>query len=54
MLRDGIPYVVLGGRYFDQRDVGASTKRLLRRLRDLGVVVEVKAAESAAFGDECL
>ncbi len=34
--------------------VAASTKRLLRRLRDLGVVIELKAAQSAAFGDERL
>jgi transposase len=44
MLRDGVPYTDLGGRYFDQRDVEVTKKRLLRRLRDLGVVVEVKAA----------
>jgi transposase len=44
MLRDGVEYADLGGAYFAQRDVEETTKRLLRRLRDLGVVVEVKAA----------
>jgi len=44
MLRDGVEYHDLGGRYFVDRDKQQLTKRLLRRLRDLGVVVEVKAA----------
>ena len=44
MLRDGIEYNDLGGRYFVDRDKDHLTKSLLRRLRDLGVVVEVKAA----------
>ena len=44
MLRNGVPYADLGGRYFDQRDVEETKKRLLRRLRDLGLEVEVKAA----------
>jgi len=44
MLRDGIAYRDLGGRYFTDRDKRETTKRLLRRLRNLGVVVEVKAA----------
>jgi transposase len=44
MLRDGVEYRDLGGRYFTERDKRETTKRLLRRLRDLGVVVEVKAA----------
>jgi hypothetical protein len=34
----------LGGTYFAHRDVEEAKKRLLRRLRDLGVVVEIKAA----------
>lgn len=44
MLRDGVEYRDLGGRYFTDRDKHETTKRLLRRLRDLGVEVEVKAA----------
>ena len=44
MLRDGVEYRDLGGRYFVDRDKDHLTKSLLRRLRDLGVVVEVKAA----------
>jgi transposase len=44
MLRDGVEYRDLGGRFFTERDKQETTKRLLRRLRDLGVEVEVKAA----------
>ena len=44
MLRDGVPYRDLGGRFFNDRDKTETTKRLLRRLRELGVTVEVKAA----------
>ena len=44
MLRDGVEYRDLGGRFFTDRDKQETTKRLLRRLRDLGVEVEVKAA----------
>lgn len=44
MLRDGVEYHDLGGQYFAQRDKDRITTRLLQRLRDLGVVVEVKAA----------
>jgi len=44
MLRDGVEYHDLGGQYFAQRDKDRVTQRLLQRLRDLGVVVEVKAA----------
>jgi hypothetical protein len=44
MLRDGVEYADLGGTYFVHRDVEETKQRLLRRLRDLGVVVEVKAA----------
>jgi transposase len=44
MLRDGVEYRDLGHQYFAQRDKEQVTKRLLQRLRDLGVVVEVKAA----------
>ena len=44
MLRDGVEYHDLGTHYFEQRDKERLTKRLLQRLRDLGVAVEVKAA----------
>jgi transposase len=44
MLRDGVEYHDLGPRCFVQRDKALVTKRLLQRLHDLGVVVEVKAA----------
>ena len=44
MLRDGVEYHDLGPRYFDDRHKEHLTKRLLQRLRDLGVAVEVKAA----------
>jgi transposase len=44
MLRDGVEYADLGGTYFSHRDVEATKRRLLRRLRDLGVNVEVKVA----------
>jgi transposase len=44
MLRDGVEYHDLGGQYFQHQDKAALTKRLIRRLRDLGVEVEVKAA----------
>ncbi len=39
MLRDGTAYQDLGGTYFDTRDKAKVTKRLLRRLKDLGVHV---------------
>lgn len=44
MLRDGVEYHDLGHQYFAQRDKDQLAKRLLQRLRDLGVTVEVKAA----------
>ena len=42
MLRDGVEFHDLGDQYFVQRDKQHLTKRLLRRLHDLGVEVEVK------------
>jgi hypothetical protein len=42
MLRDGVEFHDLGNQYFAQHDTDQVTKRLLRRLRDLGVEVEVK------------
>jgi transposase len=44
MLRDGVEYHDLGSHHFEHRDKEQLTKRLLQRLRDLGVAVEVKAA----------
>jgi len=44
MLRDGVEFHDLGDQYFVQHDKARLTKRLLQRLRDLGVDVEVKAA----------
>ena len=44
MLREGVEFHDLGAQYFAQRDGDKDrlTKRLLRRLRELGVEVEVK------------
>jgi transposase len=44
MLRNGVEYHDLGARYFTERDKTETANRLLRRLRDLGVTVEIKAA----------
>jgi transposase len=44
MLRDGVVYEDLGPHHFANQDKQRLTKRLLQRLHDLGVVVEVKAA----------
>ena len=44
MLRDETDYHDLGGRYLSDRDKRHVTQHLLRRLHNLGVVVEVKAA----------
>lgn len=44
MLRDGVEFHDLGDQYFAQRDKDRLTNRLLQRLRDLGVQVEVKKA----------
>lgn len=44
MLRDGVVYEDLGPGHFAAQDKQRITKRLLQRLHDLGVVVEVKAA----------
>lgn len=42
LLRDGVEFHDLGAQYFVQRDKEHLAKRLLRRLHDLGVEVEVK------------
>jgi len=44
MLRDGVDYHDLGPHHFEQRDKEKLAKRLVERLRDLGLTVEVKAA----------
>ena len=44
MLRDETDYHDLGGRYLADRDKHRVTQSLLRRLHNLGVQVEVKAA----------
>ncbi len=44
MLRDEKDYHDLGGRYLANRDAERVKQHLLRRLHDLGVEVEVKAA----------
>ena len=44
MLRDETDYQDLGGRYLANRDAERVKRHLLRRLHDLGVEVEVKAA----------
>lgn len=44
MLRDGVEFQDLGDQHFVKAEKDRLTKRLLQRLRDLGVNVEVKAA----------
>jgi transposase len=44
MLRDGVPYQDLGGDYFEKRDRDKVARRLLQRLENLGLDVEVRAA----------
>ncbi len=44
LLRDGGVYEDLGQMYFDERDRTRVTQRLLQRLRNLGVAVEVQPA----------
>lgn len=44
MLRDGTMYEDLGGHHFDARDKQRSARRLLKRLKDLGVEVQLKPA----------
>jgi len=44
MLRDGVEFRDLGDQHFTRVDKERLTKRLLQRLRDPGVHVEVKAA----------
>ena len=44
MLRNSTPYHDLGGDHFDRRDKARVAKRLIRRLQDLGLAVEVRPA----------
>jgi transposase len=44
MLRDDVPYRDLGADHFDRRDKAKLTRRLVRRLQDLGLHVEVRPA----------
>jgi transposase len=44
MLRDGVAYRELTAAHFDRRDTAKLAKRLVRRLEDLGLRVDVRAA----------
>jgi transposase len=44
ILRDGVDYKDLGADHYDRRDKSKIANRLIRRLKDLGFKVEVKAA----------
>ena len=44
ILKNGTTYHELGGDHFERRDKARITKRLIRRLEDLGLSVEVKPA----------
>lgn len=44
MIRDSVPYRDLGPTHFETRNKEKTTKRLLRRLEELGVHIEVRAA----------
>jgi hypothetical protein len=44
MLRTGQPYRDLGDGYFDARDRSRIARRLIRRLHDLGLQVEIRPA----------
>lgn len=50
MLRDGVEYEDLGDQYFVHHDKERLTKSLVKRLRDLGVEVEVKKAAMSDTG----
>ena len=42
MLKDGTMYQDLGSNHFDRRSTDQQKKRLVKRLADLGYVVEIK------------
>src|SRR2546425_625099 len=44
MLKHGVDYRDLGADHFDRRDKAKLAKRLIARLQDLGITVEVRAA----------
>ena len=44
MLKNHVPYQDLGGDYFDRRDKTKVAKRLIKKLKDLGLQVEVSPA----------
>jgi transposase len=44
MLREGVDYRDLGADYFDRRDRAKLAQRLIRRLEDLGLQVEIRPA----------
>jgi hypothetical protein len=44
MLRDGTTYVDLAATHFDRRSRAQNTRRLIRRLENFGLVVEVRPA----------
>lgn len=44
ILRDGVPYRELTGAHFDSRDRTKLAKQLLRRLADIGVLVDIRTA----------
>jgi transposase len=44
MLKDQVPYHDLGAHHFDQRDTALLARRLIRRLQDLGLTVDVRPA----------
>jgi transposase len=48
MLKDGTDYDDLGPNHFDQRSKEAQTRRLVRRLADLGYAVEISPLPEAA------
>lgn len=48
MLRDGTPYRDLGEHHFQRTDASKTVGRLIRRLRDLGVDVELRAHPAGA------
>jgi hypothetical protein len=44
MLRDGVEYRDLGPLHFDRRDKTKTIRRLVRKLNDLGVKVDIHQA----------
>jgi len=44
MLKHSVDYRDLGADHFDRRDKAQLAKRLIARLHDLGLVVDVRAA----------